>query len=112
MWDEVDPDTNVSISIAPAQHKTANVRELIQASSRACADLCFVSSLLLLLEALGLHQLVDLVGTVTRHVNALHLLAVLVEEDQVRVVTRNEIQLQSCICISMARSFHKRPHLR
>lgn len=39
VWDEVNPNSHISISVAAAQDKAADVRQLVQASSGASPNL-------------------------------------------------------------------------
>eukprot|EP00933_Yihiella_yeosuensis_P010064 TRINITY_DN116307_c0_g1_i1.p1 TRINITY_DN116307_c0_g1~~TRINITY_DN116307_c0_g1_i1.p1 ORF type:complete len:104 (-),score=6.53 TRINITY_DN116307_c0_g1_i1:216-527(-) len=97
---KVDPHSSISISITFAENPLSNLRELIQTSARASADLAPKYLLFLFLEALLLHQVVDLLQLKPAKIYSLHLLAMLVKENQVRVVSWNEVHLQSSISVS------------
>lgn len=66
----------------------------------------------LLLEALLHEERVDLIAGKVRQVDPLDFLAVLVEEDEVRVMMRNEVDLEPHIGVSMARILDESPSLR
>jgi len=112
MWDKVEPQPNVRISVPAAQHKFANLRQLIQASSRAGPDLTLVRASFLTLEALLSHEIMDLLQAVCSQVQSLFLLSMLVEEYEIRVVMRNEVYFQSKVCVSVAGLLDEAPCLR
>jgi len=112
MWHEVEPKPNVRVSIAAPEDELPNLRQLIQASAAACADLALIFLRLLALEALGSHEVMDLLRAVTPQVQSLFLFAVLVEEHQVRVMVRDEVDLQSHVSVSVARLLDEAPSLR
>lgn len=112
VWHVVDTDAHVKVSIAGILNESPDVRQLVQASSRACADLSLKYLRLLLLETLFLHQLVESIARIRPEVQALNLLPVLVEKDEVRVVMWNEVDLQTFVRVSVARILDEFPSFR
>mmetsp|Transcript_115030 Transcript_115030/g.245695 ORF Transcript_115030/g.245695 Transcript_115030/m.245695 type:complete len:384 (-) Transcript_115030:129-1280(-) len=112
VWDEVDAEAYVAVRIPLPQDEPPDLRQLVQASAGTCPDLALEMPGSLPFEALLLHQLVDLLRVVATQVQALNLLAMLVEEDEVRVVMGNEVDLQPSIGVSVARLLHEPAHLR
>lgn len=101
--DEINLQSNVRVSVSCTEDKLPDLRQLVQASSRAGPDLTPERFRPLLLEALVLDELVDLHGVVSPKVQAFLLLAMFVEEYKVWVVVGNEIYLESSVSVSMAR---------
>jgi len=66
---------------------------------------------LLLPEPFFLNQLLESIEPILRHVELLHFLAVIVEDDELWMVMRNEIELQPHIRVSVARVQHEAPDL-
>lgn len=85
--------TDVGVSVAHAEDEPPHLRQLVQASSAAATDLAAHRAGLLPPEALLLHEGVDLVEVEPAEVQPLDLLAMHVEEDEVRVVVRDEVDL-------------------
>jgi hypothetical protein len=102
---EIQLQSHVGISIPELQDELPDLGQLVQASSRARPDLALPLSALLPLEALILHQPVNLVTSEAAQVQPLLLLPVLVEEDQIGIVVRDKVDLQSLVGVSVARLF-------
>lgn len=101
MRNEVEPKPNVRVSITFTQDESPHLGELIQPSAAAGADLAPVLLGFFTFEALGDQQVMDLLSAVAPQIQTLHLLSMLVKEDQVRVVVGNEVHLQPHIGVSM-----------
>jgi len=98
---EVEYQSDIAVGIPFLMHKLPDLRKLVQASSWACADFCPGTSGPLATEPSLLHDPVDLIAGVAPQVEAFDLLPVLVEEDKVRIVVRDEVHLQSRVRVSM-----------
>lgn len=107
VWNEIDPDTNVGVSVTFAQYKTPDVRQLVQTSSRTSSDFTVDFPGSLSQKAFVLHEAVDLVATVASQIKPFHLFAVLVEEDQIWIVVRDIVHLQAMIRVSVARILYE-----
>lgn len=109
---EVEPEPNVRVSVAPAQDELAELRQLVQASAGAGPDLTSECASLLALEALLGHKIMNLLQAVASKVQSFLLLSMFVEENQIRVVVRDEIYFQSSVSVSVAGLFDESPSLR
>lgn len=109
---EVDPQPNIRVSVAPAQDELPHVGQLVEASSGARSDFALEMPRPLLLEALLPHQLVDLCSVEAAEVQALLLLPVLVKEYEVRVMMGDEIDLEPRVSVSVAGFFDEAPDFR
>lgn len=109
---EIDLQANVRISVPLSQHEAPDFRQLVETSSRTSPDLALELPRFFPLEALVLHQLVDLVTSVPAQVEPFLLLPMLVEEDQIWVVMWYEIHLQTSIRVSVPRILHEAFDLR
>lgn len=112
MRDKIDANTHIAISIATAQHKTSDIWQLVQSSARASANLTFEALALLPAKTFSLHQLMDLICGVSSQIQTLLLFTMLIEENEIRIVSRNEIDFQPCISVSVSRLFHESPDFR
>lgn len=109
---KVEPKPNVGVSVTMPKDELSNLRQLVQASAAAGANLPLVLLGLLALEALRSHEIVDLLQVVAAKIQPLLLLSVLVEEDKVRIVMRDEVHLQPNVGISVAGLLDEAPCLR
>jgi len=103
---------HIGISVATAQHERPDIWQLIQASARASSNFTLHLTRALPCKFLGYHQLVDLICGVASQIQPLNLLSMLVEENEIRVVPRNEVELQPFVSISVAGRLDERPDFR
>jgi len=112
VWDKVDSEAHVGISVARTQHEFTHIRKLVKASPWTSPDLSLEGLLLLPPKALLLHQRMDLVTAVATKVKTLQLFTVLVKKHQVRVMMWNEVDLESNIGVSMSRLLYEAARFR
>jgi hypothetical protein len=108
----VDSNANVHVGIARLLDEATHIRKLIQTSSRTGSNLSFVGSRLPLLKAFLFHQSVNLIAIEVSQIQALNFFAMLIKEDQIRIVVRDEIDFQSPVRVSMSRRLDELSHLR